>query len=100
MSNEPKDVQSERPMSIFKRRYVFTFEASHAPSRTKAKIEIPADSEFEAEAILTRLLEDPKRGLTGYWMVDDATVFDTAAEEITKSMANFDPEVEFGSPKL
>jgi hypothetical protein len=100
MSDGPRDLKWGPPASICKRRYVFTFEAEHCPSRTKAKFEIPADSAFEAEAILTRLLEEPKRGSTDYWMVDDATMFDTATEEIAKRMANIDPEVESGLPRL
>ena len=105
MSDEPKGVQRSDPeftrrppaMSLYKRRYVFSIKASHCPSRTNAKFQIPADSEFEAEAILERLLRGPTWGVTGDWGVGVPICMETAEEESAESMEELYREFESGS---
>jgi len=68
--------QAERieALMALERKYIFTIEARHLPSGIQARFEIPADSQFEAEAVLTAALPADRYGDNlSQWQAENVT---------------------------
>lgn len=64
---------------------------THCPSATRATFNIPADSQFEAEAIIAKLTGKDRLTVPDYWTtLADPVGFDTADPEQRAQMKNFD----------
>lgn len=76
---------------MLNKRYVYQFRLTHCPTGTIATYNIPADSQFEAEALIGKFIGKERGDVPDYWSyLADPARFDTADSAQQAQMKKFD----------
>lgn len=67
-------------MRQFMKRFTYRFQLNHIPTGTRATFNLPAENQFEAEAILMKFLGERRGAVSDYWeSYGNNTVLDTTS---------------------